>query len=193
MEQRCDLNHAPNARSPVCFRHHPQEIFRSMDMLVKLYDLVEPRASFERPRQAGIEIRRALTAEKHKATGWVRENFSDGWASEADVAFSRQPVSCFIAIQEGRIVGFACYEVTCRNFFGPTGVEPKARKKGVGTALLFACLEDMKQQGYGYAIIGGVGPADYYSKAVGATPIDGSEPGIYRGLLASRRFGIFKA
>ena len=59
------------------------------------------------------------------------------------------------------------------------------RKNGIGTGLLFACLEDMRQQGYGYAIIGGVGPTAFYSKAVGAVPIEGSEPGIYRGLLRS--------
>jgi hypothetical protein len=41
----------------------------------------------------------------------------------------------------------------------------------------------MRQQGFGYAIIGGVGPAAYYSKVVGAVAIEGSEPGIYRGLL----------
>ena len=41
----------------------------------------------------------------------------------------------------------------------------------------------MRQQGFGYAIIGGVGPAEFYSKAVGAVAIEGSEPGIYRGLL----------
>ena len=39
------------------------------------------------------------------------------------------------------------------------------------------------RQGYGYAIIGGVGPAEFYAKTVGAIPIEGSEPGIYRGLL----------
>jgi predicted N-acetyltransferase YhbS len=165
-------------------------ISRSVDMLVKLYDLLDPRASLERPRRVGIEIRRALTAEKHKVATWVRANFAEGWASEAEVAFGRQPVSCFIATQESRIVGFACHDVTCRNFFGPTGVEPTVRNNGVGTALLFACLEEMKQQGFGYAIIGAVGPADYYSKVVGAVPIEGSEPGIYRGLLGSTRFRI---
>jgi hypothetical protein len=46
-----------------------------------------------------------------------------------------------------------------------------------------ACLEDMRQAGYGYAIIGGVGPAEFYAKTVGAVAIEGSEPGIYRGLL----------
>lgn len=41
----------------------------------------------------------------------------------------------------------------------------------------------MRSQGYGYAIIGGVGPADFYAETVGATPIEGSDPGIYRGML----------
>ena len=43
----------------------------------------------------------------------------------------------------------------------------------------------MRQQGYGYAIGGGVGPTAFYSKAVGAVLIEGSEPGVYRGLLRS--------
>jgi len=154
-----------------------------MDMLVKLYDLPDSRATYDRLRQAGIVLRRALAPEKHKVTAWVRKTFSEAWASEADVAFSRQPVSCFIAVQDRKIIGFACHDATCPNFFGPTGVEPKAQKGGVGKALLFACLEDMKHQGFGYAIIGGVGPAEFYAKAVGAVAIEGSEPGIYRGLL----------
>jgi len=163
-----------------------------MDMLVKLYDLPDSCSAFERVREQGVEIRRALAAEKHKVAAWVRETFAEGWASETEIAFGRQPISCFIAVKDGGIVGFACHDATCRDFFGPTGVEPTARKTGVGTALLFACLEDMRQQGFAYAIVGGVGPAAYYSKAVGAMPIEGSEPGIYRGLLDSARFGHSK-
>ena len=158
-----------------------------MDMLVKLYDLPDSRAVMERPVQFGVSIRRALVPEMHRLIAWVKVNFSDGWASEAEVGFSRQPVSCFIAVKAGKIVGFACHDVTCRNFFGPTGVDPKARNNGVGTALLLACLEDMKHQGYGYAIIGDVGSTDYYAKAVGAVPIAGSDIGIYRGLLGVPR------
>ncbi|MBU6459242.1 MAG: GNAT family N-acetyltransferase [Bradyrhizobium sp.] len=154
-----------------------------MDMLVKLYDLPDSRSAFARLREAGIDVRRALAPEKHKVIAWVHRTFSEGWASEAEVAFSRHPVSCFIAVDRGNLAGFACHDATCPNFFGPTGVEPVARKKGIGAALLFACLEDMRQAGYGYAIIGGVGPADFYSRTVGAIAIEGSEPGIYRGLL----------
>jgi len=159
-----------------------------MDMLVKLYDLPDFRNLREQMAQAGVSLRRALAPEKHEVTTWIRDNFSEYWASEADVAFSREPVSCFIAVKDGKIIGFACHDVTCRNFFGPTGVDPKARKGGVGTALLLACLEDMKQAGFGYAIIGGVGPTEYYAKAVGAVAIEGSNVGIYRSLLGAKRF-----
>jgi GNAT superfamily N-acetyltransferase len=146
-----------------------------MDMLVKLYDLPPSAAAFERLGEQGVEVRRALPPEKHKVIAWVRDNFSEGWASETEVAFARQPISCFIALKEAKVVGFACHDATCRNFFGPTGVVPQARKSGVGTGLLFACLEAMRQQGFGYAIVGGVGPAAYYSKAVGAVPIEGAD------------------
>jgi hypothetical protein len=154
-----------------------------MDMLVKLYELPNSQAAYDRLQQSGTTMRRALAPEKHKVAAWVRSTFSEAWASEVEVAFSRQPVSCFIAIQHGKIVGFACHDATCRNFFGPTGVEPSLRKSGIGAALLFGCLEAMKQQGFGYAIIGGVGPAAFYTKTVGAVAIEGSAPGIYRGLL----------
>ena len=154
-----------------------------MDMLVKLYALPDSREVFERLQKAGVTTRRALAPEKHKVVAWVREHFSEHWASEAEVAFSRQPISCFIATRQKSILGFACHDAACRNFFGPTGVDPNERKLGIGKALLFNCLEAMKSQGYGYAVIGGAGPAEFYEKAVGAIAIEGSEPGIYRGLL----------
>jgi GNAT superfamily N-acetyltransferase len=154
-----------------------------MDMLVKLYALPDSREVFERLQKANITTRRALAPEKHEVVAWVHEHFSEHWASEVDVTFSRQPISCFIATRQKTILGFACHDATCVNFFGPTGVDPNERKHGIGKALLFNCLQAMKSQGYGYAIVGGVGPAEFYTKAVGAVPIEGSEPGIYRGLL----------
>ena len=37
--------------------------------------------------------------------------------------------------------------------------------------------------GYGYAIIGDVGPSAFYEKTVGAMPIPNSAPGVYAGML----------
>jgi len=56
-----------------------------------------------------------------------------------------------------------------------------------GTALLLATLHAMAAEGYAYAIIGGFGPAEFYSKAVGAVPIAGSTPGIYANMLGGGR------
>ena len=154
-----------------------------MDMLVKLYDLPSSHEALSSLAAAGVSVRRALPPEKHKVLDWVRSTFSEAWASEADVAFGQRPVSCFLAIQGKSLLGFACHDATCPNFFGPTGVDASARGQGIGAALLLACLDDMRHQGFAYAIIGGVGPADFYAKTVGAIPIEGSAPGIYRGLL----------
>jgi ribosomal protein S18 acetylase RimI-like enzyme len=155
------------------------------DMLVKLYELPDLAPALERTTAAGITIRRGLAPEKHIAVEWVREYFGDKWASETDVAFTRQPVSCFIATQQGQMLGFACYDTTARGFFGPTGVSEETRGKGVGKALLLVCLHDMVAQGYGYGIIGGAGPVDFYAGACNATLIEGSWPGVYRGLLGT--------
>ncbi|PIE33324.1 GNAT family N-acetyltransferase [candidate division KSB3 bacterium] len=153
------------------------------DMLVKLYELPPLDAALAQQQAQGITIRRALVLEKQLVTEWVCTHFSRGWGNECDVAFSRQPVSCFIAIKENQLLGFACHDATCRNFFGPMGVGERCRGRGVGKALLLACLHGMKEQGYAYGVIGWVGPAEFYRKIVGAVEIEGSSPGIYAGLL----------
>ena len=87
------------------------------DMLVKLYDLHDVSAEREKLKGSGIDIRRALSPEKHTIINWVRQRFGEGWASECDVAFSNKPVSCFIATENKKLVGFACYDSTCKDFF----------------------------------------------------------------------------
>lgn len=153
------------------------------DMLVKLYELPPLEPDIEAMREQGIVIRHAMPYEMHQVLAWVREHFSEGWASETAAAFAHQPISCFIATDERRVCGFACYEATCRDFFGPTGVEESYRKRGIGRALLLASLHALREMGYGYAIIGGAGPTEFYAKAVGATIIEGSMPGVYRDAL----------
>ncbi len=153
------------------------------DMLVKLYNLPEGNADLLRLRTEGVEVRRAIAPEKFIVVQWVREQFGEYWASECEVSFTRAPVTCLVAVLENRLVGFACYDATMKDFFGPTGVLSSERGRGIGKALLIGALQAMRAEGYGYAIIGGVGPAEFYSKAVGATLIEDSSPGIYRGIL----------
>ncbi len=150
------------------------------DLLVKLYDLPNVEPYLTKLRSEGIIVRRVMSYEKHRAIQWIKDNFSGGWASECDIAFSSRPISCFIATENDKVVGFACFDCTCRNFFGPMGVIEYARDRGIGRALLLACLHAMAASGYAYAIIGGVDATEFYEKTVGAIPIPGSSPGIYR-------------
>lgn len=152
-------------------------------MLVRLYALPESAQVYQEVAAHGVTLRRARAFEKHTVAEFARKHFSAKWVSEIEVALTRQPVSCFIATRDKAILGFACYETTMRGFFGPTGVEEAARGMGIGKALLYKSLEAMRDIGYAYAVIGGVGPREFYEKACGATVIEGSDPGIYGDIL----------
>jgi len=154
-----------------------------IDMLVRLYDLPDAAELYRDVAAAGVTLRRARAFEKHSVAAFAREHFSAKWASEIEVALSRQPVACFIATRDKQILGFACFDTTMRGFFGPTGVAESARGLGLGKALLFKALEALRELGYAYAVIGGVGPREFYAKACGAVEIAGSDPGIYGDLL----------
>jgi len=154
-----------------------------IDMLVRLYDLPETLKSYRAVEEEGVILRRPQGYERHILTHWVGEHFSPKWVSEAKMAFSRQPVSAFMATREKEILGFACYETTGKGYFGPTGVAEGERGSGLGKALLYKALEAMREEGYAYAIIGGVGPREFYEKACGAIEIPGSDPGIFADLL----------
>ena len=149
------------------------------DMLVRLYDLPSSDKHYREAAKAGIVVRRAETWDRPRLRTFVEKEFGALWTMEVDTAFAQVPPTAYVAMDGRKVVGFALYECTRPNFFGPTGVRPDLRDKGVGAALLFKCLESMREMGYAYAIIGGVGPEKYYEKVCGAFMIPGSDRGIY--------------
>lgn len=155
------------------------------DMLVKLYELPSLDPTMQVMEERNITIRLGIPPEKHVVLDWIREHFSEAWVSEADVAFAHKPSTIYLAIEQDtqRLVGFGCFESTCKGFFGPTGVHPDFRGRDIGKALLLACLHGLSNLGYAYGVIGGAGPVDFYKKSAGAIEIPDSSPGIYRGML----------
>jgi hypothetical protein len=153
------------------------------DMLVKLYEIQDDWVFLNEQAAHGVTLRKPIGPEKRHVIDWVSTHFGDAWASEADAALARQPVTCFIALHRATLIGFACYDATALGFFGPGGVAEPFRGKGTGRALLLACLLDMKLKGYGYAIIGDAGPTGFYAKTVGAVEIPNSTPGVYKHML----------
>ena len=149
------------------------------DMLVNLLRLPPLESALENMKRAQIVIRRAQPFEITPLRSFIEINFSVCWADEISVGFASKPVSVYIGISEREIVGFAGYECTRRGFFGPTGVLDTMQGQGIGTALLVACLWGLREMGYVYGIIGGVGPVEFYERTVGASLIPNSDPGIY--------------
>ena len=152
-------------------------------MLVPLYSLPDISELKEQLKGQGILLRQARAYERHIVAHWVACHFSPKWVSETKIAFSRTPISCFIATKDKEILGFACVDVTAKGFLGPMGVAEKQRSAGLGKALLVEALHHLSTQGYAYGVIGGVGPSAFYEKAVGAIPIPMSTPGIYQDIL----------
>ena len=151
------------------------------DMLVKLYNVQDDPALYERLKAEGISIKQALSPDKHLVLNFIRENFGEGWASECDAAFANQPVSCYIAVKDKQVIGFGCYEATARDYFGPTGVREDMRGRGVGRAILLKCMLGLANMGYAYAIIGSAAESavKFYENSVGAVAIEDSVPGVY--------------
>jgi GNAT superfamily N-acetyltransferase len=148
-----------------------------MDMLVRLYALPAIESAV---MPKGYVVRRAQAYDKVAVEKFTAKHFLR-WVSEVDVSFSKVPIGCLLAVREktNTMVGFACCDTTALGYFGPTGVAEKHRGLGLGKALLIHAMHDLRARGYGYAIIGGAGPAEFYRKTVGAIEIPDSAPGIY--------------
>lgn len=142
-----------------------------MDMLVNLNTLPEA------PLPEGYRFVRVLPPDRGRVLAFVKEQFSAGWAHECEAALSFQPCRCLIAVKDGELLGFACYDATALGFFGPIGVREDCRGRGLGAALLLSCLRAMREAGYGYAVIGWCDEHEaFYRETAGAVPIPDSAP-----------------
>ena len=153
------------------------------DMLVNLLNLPQNDPTEANLAREGIIVRRAMAPDKFRVIPFVEKLSSISAAGDCDVCFSHTPISAFVATDGAKIIGYACYNATAPDFFGPTAVDPAYRGKGVGKALLIRALRALYDEGYVYAIIGGVGPIPFYEKSVGATVIPDSDPGIYKDFI----------
>lgn len=156
------------------------------DMLVNLLNLPDESALYKKLESEGIRLFRALAPDKKLVCEYVKETFGEFAVGEAEAAFAHTPANIFIATENDKIVGFCCYDATARDFFGPMAVSPSMQGRSVGRALLIRGLQAMRDDGYVYAVIGGVGPAEFYAKCAGARLIEGSNPGIYRDFISTK-------
>lgn len=119
-------------------------------------------------------IRKVISKDRNGLVDFVERNFSKEWSQTIENAFFKSQPPIYIAMDdEENIIGFAAFDVykNKKCYFGPMGVSKSNRVQGVGHALLHHCLRDMNEIGYGYAIIGGAGPIEFYENACDAVVI----------------------
>jgi GNAT superfamily N-acetyltransferase len=110
-----------------------------------------------------IIIRRAEEKDRAKLFNWLLKNFA-AWSGEVISAFQNNPITLFIAEQDGNLLAFSANEGNNKGtgWFGPMGTDPALRGKGVGGILLKKCLKDMKEMGFVKATVPWVGPIPFY-------------------------------
>jgi GNAT superfamily N-acetyltransferase len=148
-------------------------------MLVRLLHLPPLAPELAKMEALGVTVRRPNPFEWTPLKEWIGTRFAQSWVDETAVAFARTPPTAYLAFREREILGFAVYDCVWRGGFGPTGVDESERNKGIGRALLLACLYAARSEGYVYYQLAGVGPAEFYRKAVGAEVIADQHPNVY--------------
>ena len=131
-----------------------------------------PEEQIFAPDADGYIVRRATPGDREAFADYALRDWTAGWRDESSQGLYHDPVSLFLSLEQpgGGIVGFASYETNqCLGCFGPTGVSPAHRGKGLAKRLLWATLADMQSLGRKHCEIGWVGPVDFYHRACGAT------------------------
>lgn len=155
------------------------------DMLVKLYNIKGTVEIEKELLSDGIRIKKALAPDRSKIIEFSRTCANEDYSDEVCAAFANNPVTCYVATKNKKLIGFACFEATAKNFFGPMAVVQEERRRGIGRALLLKSLESMQEMGYAYAIIGWPTKTaiSFYEKCVEALLIEEESSGVYKRMV----------
>ncbi|HEV3091624.1 MAG TPA: GNAT family N-acetyltransferase [Candidatus Cybelea sp.] len=145
--------------------------------MTALFNLVVDLDAIVAPRATDSEIGAPESADE-RTLAWIDETFGGAWSSEARAG------SNVIARDGGAPIGFATIDARGLQYrwlaglarerdvglFGPFGVEPAQRERGLGGALLRRSLAALQERGYRRALIAAVGDelVPYYARACGA-------------------------
>lgn len=147
-----------------------------MSQLLNL--VVELDGEFPTAWQPGMQVARPAAADE-QTLAWIDDVFGGAWSSEAYAGTS------IVARRAGKPAGFVTFDPQGLTYawldgiarepgvgiFGPLGVTPDERERGLGTLLLRLALNALRERGYSRAIIPAVGDETlvrFYADAAGA-------------------------
>jgi mycothiol synthase len=101
--------------------------------------------------EQGIEMRQAEPSDIVPVLDFVGQHFSWDWVREASEVFGElfagdpRQVNLLVARHDDEVVGYAQHRA---ERFGPFGVNPRLRSRGIGRVLLARTLVEMLKRGY---------------------------------------------
>jgi mycothiol synthase len=115
----------------------------------------------------GYQVRRARRDEQAVLDA-VAAEFGGAWPFELARALAFDPPGVHVAVQDGGYCAFAAHDGNNRGlgWFGPTGTWPAHRGRGLGEALLLACLVDVAAH-HARCEVAWIGPRPFYDKVAG--------------------------
>jgi len=128
-------------------------------------------AAAQRCRGHGYVIRRA-NADEGALLFAVAEDFGGAWPWELGLALACSPPAVHVALDprstESPYAGFAAHDGNNRGlgWFGPAGTWAPHRGKGLGEALLLACLVDVATV-QPTCEVAWIGPREFYQRSAG--------------------------
>ena len=128
------------------------------------------RAAELASRADGYQVRRARPSDRAALSAQVALGFSRAWAFEIERALDQDPPAVHLALTpEGDLAAFAAHDGNNRGlgWFGPAGTFEPHRRRGLGEALLVACLVDVAAAGHATCTIAWIGPRSFYERAAG--------------------------
>jgi mycothiol synthase len=115
----------------------------------------------------GYQVRRARPDEQALLDA-VAAEFGGAWPFELARALGHDPPGVHVALRDGAYCAFAAHDGNNRGlgWFGPTGTWPAHRGRGLGEALLLACLVDVAID-HAQCEVAWIGPRPFYDKVAG--------------------------
>ena len=135
------------------------------NLLVELNQDWSTHKKEEKLKKQDIEVLRATEKDKDQLMAFLDEMDWELWKDEVNTAYKSEPIAIHIAKLEGKVKAFSAHNGNNvgTGWFGPMGTHSDLRGKGMGSVLLFRCLDDMKKWGLMHSVIPWVGPIEFYS------------------------------
>lgn len=119
-------------------------------------------------RQGGYQLRRATLADRALLLAGIDGAFGGAWSFEVARALALPEPGVHVAMRGDELCGFAAHDGNNSGlgWFGPAGTWPAHRGRGLGEALLLACLRDLARTS-DTAEIAWIGPEGFYEASCG--------------------------